>query len=45
MKKVNLHPIHESVDATTVICDPTTLAPGEEKSLGFKCVRGALEAL
>lgn len=45
VKKVNLHPYHQSVDTTTAICDPTTLAPGEEKTLGFKCVRGPLEVL
>ncbi|KAJ7938206.1 pectin lyase fold/virulence factor, partial [Mycena leptocephala] len=33
---LNVSPANE----TTVICDPTTLVPGEQATLGFNCTRG-----
>ena len=40
VQEINIHPQNESSDATTVICDPSALAPGEQNSLGFQCKTG-----
>jgi hypothetical protein len=40
VKNLSVHPYKKGYSATTVICDPATLAPGEEETLGFKCQRG-----
>ncbi|KAF8890677.1 pectin lyase fold/virulence factor [Infundibulicybe gibba] len=37
---MNIHPFRKPASATTVICDPATLAPGEQDTLGFNCTRG-----
>ncbi|KAG8903248.1 hypothetical protein FRC01_009279 [Tulasnella sp. 417] len=39
-KNIKVHPYKKPYSATTVICDPATLAPGEQDTLGFKCQRG-----
>ncbi|KAJ7822451.1 pectin lyase fold/virulence factor [Mycena leptocephala] len=39
--KMAVHPFEKSANETTVICDPTTLVPGEQATLGFNCTRGA----
>ncbi|KAJ7160702.1 putative endopolygalacturonase, partial [Mycena filopes] len=38
--KMNVHPFEKPASATTVICDPSTLVPGEQLRLGFNCTRG-----
>ncbi|CAG7850819.1 Probable exopolygalacturonase C; AltName: Full=Galacturan 1,4-alpha-galacturonidase C; AltName: Full=Poly(1,4-alpha-D-galacturonide)galacturonohydrolase C; Flags: Precursor [Serendipita indica DSM 11827] len=38
--RVKTKPIKGSYSDTTVICDPSTLAPGEQNTLGFQCQRG-----
>ncbi|KAJ7682867.1 pectin lyase fold/virulence factor [Mycena rosella] len=38
--KMVIHPFKKPASATTVICDPTTLVPGEQSTLGFDCTRG-----
>ncbi|KAJ7279087.1 pectin lyase fold/virulence factor [Mycena rebaudengoi] len=38
--KVDVHPFRKSAKDTTVICDPATLAAGEQATLGFNCTRG-----
>jgi len=40
VQEINIHPQNQSSDATTVICDPSALAPGEQDSLGFQCKTG-----
>ncbi|KAG8929211.1 hypothetical protein FRC03_001121 [Tulasnella sp. 419] len=40
VKNLKVHPLNKPASATTVICDPLTLAPGEQDTLGFECVRG-----
>ncbi|CAA7262631.1 unnamed protein product [Cyclocybe aegerita] len=40
VQNVTIHPFNQSAEATTVLCDPTTLAPGEQDTLGFKCENG-----
>jgi len=40
VQEINIHPQNKSSDATTVICDPSALAPGEQNSLGFQCMTG-----
>ncbi|KAF4586193.1 hypothetical protein EYR38_010467 [Pleurotus pulmonarius] len=42
-RDINVRPFEKPENATTVICDPTTLVPGEQDTLGFKCTRGPLE--
>ncbi|KAJ6526620.1 pectin lyase fold/virulence factor [Mycena vulgaris] len=42
--KMDVHPFKKPPSATTVICDPATLAPGEQDTLGFNCTRGAYVA-
>ncbi|KAJ7041156.1 pectin lyase fold/virulence factor [Mycena alexandri] len=37
--KMKVHPFEKRANAT-VICDPLTLAPGEQSILGFNCTRG-----
>lgn len=39
-KNIKVHPYKKPSSATTVICDPATLAAGEQDTLGFKCQRG-----
>ncbi|KAG8949362.1 hypothetical protein FRC04_008597 [Tulasnella sp. 424] len=39
-KNIKVHPYKKPYSATTVICDPATLAAGEQDTLGFKCQRG-----
>ncbi|KAG9033790.1 hypothetical protein FS837_002384 [Tulasnella sp. UAMH 9824] len=39
-KNIKVHPYKKPYSATTVICDPAALAPGEQDTLGFKCQRG-----
>ncbi|KAJ7737192.1 pectin lyase fold/virulence factor [Mycena olivaceomarginata] len=38
--KIDVHPFEKPANETTVICDPATLAPGEQSTLGFNCTRG-----
>lgn len=38
--KMDVHPFEKPANETTVICDPTTLVPGEQDTLGFNCTRG-----
>ena len=40
--KVKVKPYKKQYSDTTVICDPATLVPGEQASLGFLCQRGPL---
>jgi len=40
VQEINIHPQNKSSDATTVICDPSALVPGEENTLGFQCKTG-----
>ncbi|KAG9217737.1 hypothetical protein CCMSSC00406_0003574 [Pleurotus cornucopiae] len=42
-RDINVRPFEKPENATTVICDPATLVPGEQDTLGFKCTRGPLE--
>lgn len=42
-RDINVRPFEKPENATTVICDPTTLVPGEQDTLGFKCTSGPLE--
>ncbi|KAJ7717574.1 pectin lyase fold/virulence factor [Mycena metata] len=37
---MKVHPFEKPANATTVICDPSTLALGEQSILGFNCTRG-----
>ncbi|KAL0571248.1 hypothetical protein V5O48_010718 [Marasmius crinis-equi] len=37
---INIHPFNKTANDTTVICDPATLADGEQDTLGFKCQNG-----
>lgn len=39
-KNIHVKPDQASYDSTTVICDPTTLVPGEQETLGFLCQNG-----
>jgi hypothetical protein len=41
---IHVHPFNQGENATTVICDPSTLAKGEQDSLGFNCTRGPFVA-
>jgi galacturan 1,4-alpha-galacturonidase len=41
---INIHPFNKTANDTTVICDPSTLAPGEQDTLGFNCTRGPFQA-
>ncbi|KAJ6542736.1 pectin lyase fold/virulence factor [Mycena capillaripes] len=38
--KMEVHPFEKPANETTVICDPATLVPGEQATLGFSCTRG-----
>ncbi|CAK5271405.1 unnamed protein product [Mycena citricolor] len=38
--RVHVHPYQLPYSATNVICNATTLAPGEQDTLGFNCTRG-----
>ncbi|KAJ7789565.1 pectin lyase fold/virulence factor [Mycena olivaceomarginata] len=38
--KIAVHPFEKPAKDTTVICDPATLVPGEQATLGFNCTRG-----
>ncbi|KAJ7145795.1 pectin lyase fold/virulence factor [Mycena epipterygia] len=38
--KMEVHPFEKPFNETTVICDPATLVPGEQATLGFNCTRG-----
>ncbi|KAG8799632.1 hypothetical protein FRC17_007077 [Serendipita sp. 399] len=42
LQAINVHvkPYKKQYKDTTVICDPTTLVPGEQDTLGFLCQRG-----
>ncbi|KAF9256201.1 putative endopolygalacturonase [Marasmius fiardii PR-910] len=40
VQDINIHPFNKSENATTVICDPSTLASGEQDTLGFQCHNG-----
>ncbi|KAJ7581561.1 pectin lyase fold/virulence factor [Mycena floridula] len=37
---INVHPFGKPQNETTVICNPSTLAEGEQDTLGFKCTNG-----
>ncbi|KAG8983397.1 hypothetical protein FRB90_006062, partial [Tulasnella sp. 427] len=39
-KNFKIHPYKKGYNATTVICDPSTLVAGEQDTLGFLCQRG-----
>ncbi|KAK7029855.1 glycoside hydrolase family 28 protein [Favolaschia claudopus] len=39
--RIKVHPFEKPYTETTVICDPETLVPGEQATLGFNCTRGA----
>ncbi|KAJ7088557.1 pectin lyase fold/virulence factor [Mycena crocata] len=38
--KIDVHPFEKAPSATTIICDPKTLAPGKQDTLRFNCTRG-----
>ncbi|PVF91036.1 hypothetical protein CPB86DRAFT_456015, partial [Serendipita vermifera] len=40
VKNLHVKPYKKSYSDTTVICDPATLAPGQQDTLGFKCWNG-----
>ncbi|KAG8808731.1 hypothetical protein FRC17_003805 [Serendipita sp. 399] len=40
VKNVHVKPYKKRYEDTTVICDPATLAPGAQDTLGFKCWNG-----
>ncbi|KIM28546.1 glycoside hydrolase family 28 protein [Serendipita vermifera MAFF 305830] len=40
VKNFHVHPYQQGYEKTTVICDPATLAAGEQDTLGFKCQNG-----
>ena len=41
---IAVHPYQRDGENATVICDPATLAPGEQDTLGFNCTRGTYQA-
>ncbi|KAJ8502997.1 hypothetical protein ONZ45_g11243 [Pleurotus djamor] len=43
-RAINVHPSGQPDGAATVICDPSTLVPGEQDTLGFECTRGPFSA-
>ncbi|KAG8818553.1 hypothetical protein FRC18_012428 [Serendipita sp. 400] len=43
-KNIHVRPYRAGYDDTTVICDPATLAPGAQDTLGFKCQDGPFVA-
>ncbi|KAG7087713.1 hypothetical protein E1B28_013660 [Marasmius oreades] len=44
VQDVKIHPNDKPENATTVICDPSTLAAGEQDTLGFQCQNGPFVA-
>lgn len=40
VENIDIHPQNLASNATTVICDPSALAPGEQSTLGFLCKTG-----
>ena len=41
---INITPLNKTADETTVLCDPSALAEGEQDTLGFECTNGKFVA-